>query len=91
MMNSIMGAREDVTVETKNAREEMRKNRKAGSKKLKTINKVKKVTTKVMQKVTVKTCMEDRGRWGGASYEDWVVCGISEALAGYLGMGSSCL
>ena len=61
MMNSITGAREDVTVEIKGAREEMRKNRKAGSKKLKTINRVKKVTRKVMQKVTVKMWMRDRG------------------------------
>jgi hypothetical protein len=80
----MMGAREDVTVETKGVREETRKNRKAGSKKLRTINKVKKVTEKVMQKVTVKTYTRDRGWWGGVPYEDWVVCGILEALAGYM-------
>ena len=60
-MNKMMSTREDAKVEMKGVREEMRKNRKAGSKKLKTINKVKKVMRKFMQKVTVKMCTRVRG------------------------------
>ena len=90
-MNKMMSTREDVKVEMKGVREEMRKNRKEGSKKLKTINKAEKVTKKVMQKVTVKVCMRDRGWLGGASFRLRVVCGISELSRVGMGKGGSCI